>query len=172
MIQVPELKTQRLVLRAHRPAEDFEKLAAMWGNPDVVRYVGGKVLSREDVFSKMLRSIGHWQVRGYGYWVVCTLDGSFVGEVGFADMLRDIEPQIDGVPEAGWVLVPPAHGRGYATEAVTAAQQWLDSTLNPSRTVCLIDLGNDASVKVAKKCGFREWCLGRYHGAPVNLFER
>ena len=57
----------------------------------------------------------------YGFWVVTDkVSGAFLGEVGFADFKRDLTPPL-GVPEIGWALMPHAHGKGLATEAVQAA---------------------------------------------------
>ena len=43
---------------------------------------------------------------GFGYWVAEEkATGAFLGEIGFADYQRDLEPRLDGVPEAGWVFV-------------------------------------------------------------------
>ena len=38
---VPVIETERLILRGHR-LDDFEGLAAMWADPEVTRYIGGK----------------------------------------------------------------------------------------------------------------------------------
>jgi RimJ/RimL family protein N-acetyltransferase len=38
--------------------------------------------------------------------------------------------------------------------------------------VCIIDEGNAASMRVAAKCGFREWTRATYKGTPTLLFER
>ena len=35
--------------------EDFDACAAMWANPDVVRYIGGKPFTREEVWARLLR---------------------------------------------------------------------------------------------------------------------
>jgi RimJ/RimL family protein N-acetyltransferase len=59
---------------------------------------------------------------GFGFWVVREKStGRFVGEVGLANFRRDIEPSLGESKEAGWVLSPWAHGKGFATEAVRAA---------------------------------------------------
>jgi RimJ/RimL family protein N-acetyltransferase len=103
--------------------------------------------------------------------VVEKATGRFVGEVGFADLKRELERSLAGEPEAGWVLAPWAHGRGYATEAVRAALRWGDARF-AARTVCLIDPGNAASLRVAAKCGFQPMGSTRYKGAETLLFER
>lgn len=169
---IPSVDTERLTLRGHR-LEDFEESFAMWGNPDVTRHIGGKPSTREECWARLLRYVGHWDVLGFGYWVVREkATGRFLGEVGLADFQRDIQPSLGGAKEAGWALVPEAQGKGYATEAVRAMLAWADGRFGPERIVCLIDPGNAASVKVADRCGFREFALGTYKGGPTRLFER
>ncbi len=169
---IPGIDTDRLELRGHR-LEDFAESAAMWGDPGVTRHIGGRPFSAEETWTKVLRYVGHWQLLGFGYWVVTErASGRFVGEVGFADFKRDIQPPFGGAPEMGWVLAPWTHGRGFATEAAQAALTWLDAHLAPPRTVCLIDPANVPSIRVADKCGFREIQRTHYKGDPVLLFER
>jgi len=45
-VEVPTLETERLKLRAHR-LEDFVHCAAMWADPEVTRYIGGKPYTEE-----------------------------------------------------------------------------------------------------------------------------
>ena len=77
--------------------------------------------------------------------------GAYLGEAGFQDMRRDMTPSIEGLPEAGWSLVAAAHGRGLATEAVRAMLAWADGNLDFVRTVCIIDDGNAASLRLASQ---------------------
>jgi RimJ/RimL family protein N-acetyltransferase len=166
------LHTARLTLGRHTPA-DFEDCAAMWANPEVTRYIGGIPSTRSDSWDRLVRFAGNWALFGYGYWAVReTETGRFVGDIGFADRRRDIVPNLDDIPEIGWVLAPWAHGRGFATEAVLAAVQWGDAHLPDPRTVCLIDAANAASRHVAAKAGYREVCLGQMRGNPTLVLER
>jgi RimJ/RimL family protein N-acetyltransferase len=168
---IPQLETERLILRAHR-IDDFAECAMMWGDPAVTRYIGGQPFTAEEVWSRLLRYVGHWHLLGFGYWIIHErASGLFVGEVGFADFHREISPQLDA-PEIGWALATWAHGRGLATEAVRAALAWADAHLSTSRTVCLIDPDNTPSLRVAQKCGFREWQRTTYKGSPTVLYER
>lgn len=168
----PELHTERLDLRAPTLG-DFDELAAVWADHEVTRFIGGRPLSGEDVWAKILRNIGHWAAVGYGYWsMVERSTGLFVGEVGFGDFRRVLEPPMGRDPESGWVLGSRAHGRGLATEAVTAILAWGDAHLGAARTVCLIDNGNAKAVRVAEKCGYAEYRTASYKGQPVQLFER
>ncbi len=171
----PRLDTERLVLRAHALA-DFEDCAAMWADAQVVRHIGGVPFSAADVWARLLRYAGHWSLLDYGYWIAHDrASGRFVGELGFAEMKREITPEslaFRGAPEIGWALASWAHGRGLATEAVRAIVEWSDRERDWPRTVCLIDVENAASVRVARKCGYREYALATYKGSPMRLFER
>jgi RimJ/RimL family protein N-acetyltransferase len=170
--EAPVLETERLRLRGHR-LDDFVDCAAMWADPRVTRYIGGRPFSEQEVWFKLLRYAGHWPLMGFGYWaIVEKASGSFVGELGFADFKREIEPSIKGVPELGWVLASRAHGKGYATEAVRAVAAWGDVRFDFGRTVCLISPGNLASIRVAEKSGYREFQRTTYNGEPTILFER
>jgi RimJ/RimL family protein N-acetyltransferase len=168
----PALETDRLKLRPHRP-DDFAACAAMWADPGVTRYIGGQPLTEEEVWARLLRYAGHWVWLGFGYWAIEEkATGNFVGELGFADFHRDIQPSLNGVPELGWILAAAAHGKGYATEAVRAAVAWGDQHLQGGRTVCLIHPENLASMRVAEKCGYKEFHRTIYKHHTAVMFER
>jgi RimJ/RimL family protein N-acetyltransferase len=135
----PVLDTPRLVLEGH-PLGDFDALAAMWAEPDVVAHIfNGQPSAPRDSWMRLLAYRGLWPLLGYGYWAIREkASGRYVGDLGFADFHRNIEPPIRGVPEAGWALAPWAHGKGYATEALAAALAWLDAQQRFERSVCLI----------------------------------
>jgi RimJ/RimL family protein N-acetyltransferase len=169
---VPVVTTPRLVMRGHE-VEDFAALAAMWADASVARHIGGQPTTREEAWARLLRYVGHWSLLGFGYWVVEErASGAFLGEVGFADFKRDIEPSFGDALEAGWALAPSAQGRGYATEAVQAALRWADESLGRRRTVCMIAPENEPSRGLAARCGFVEFAQTTYREQPTLLFER
>lgn len=168
---ISTVETARLLLRGHRLA-DFSDCVGLWTDPKVTRHIGGRPSTEEEVWARMLRYIGHWALLGFGYWVVEEKgSGRFVGEVGFADFKREIEPAFNGAPEAGWVLAPWAHGKGFATEAVRAALAWGAQHFSARRSVCMIDPDNEASIRVATKCGYSEFARTAYKGETVILYS-
>jgi RimJ/RimL family protein N-acetyltransferase len=170
-MNVPVLETERLRLRAHT-VDDFSALVAMWSKDVVTHYIGGKPSRPDECWARLLRYRGLWPLLGYGYWAAEEkTSGRFVGDIGFADFHRSIEPSIRGVPEVGWVVSPDFHGRGYASEAVKAALQWLDGR-KLGRSVCIIDPANERSLKLAAKNGFREYARTVFMGDDVLLLER
>ncbi|KFG68042.1 GNAT family N-acetyltransferase [Microvirga sp. BSC39] len=169
---VPTVETDRLILRGHR-LEDFADSLALWTDPESVRFISGKPSTREEAWARMLRYAGHWSLLGFGYWVVTDrMTGRFVGEVGFGNFKRDIEPSLEAMPEIGWVLAVDQHGRGYATEAAQAAVAWGEAHFGPIRTACIIAPENGPSIRVAEKCGYREFQRTTYKDQPTILFVR
>ncbi|MDJ0921752.1 MAG: GNAT family N-acetyltransferase [Henriciella sp.] len=167
----PTLITRRLTLKP-QTLEDFDEVAALWADEAVVRFIGGQTRDRQDAWFTHLRNRGFWDLLGYGYWIVRERkSGAFVGEAGFADFMRGMQPDISGRPEAGWALAQSAWGQGYATEAVLAAHQWLDE-VHPGRSTCIIDPDHAVSIRIAAKAGYREWGPADYRGSPVLVFER
>lgn len=169
---VPVLETIRLRLRAHRLG-DYDSCLAIWSDPEVVRHIGGTPASAEDVWKRLLQYHGLWSLLGYGYWAVEEkASGRYIGDIGVADFRRDVTPSLRGMLECGWVLASEAHGKGYASEAVTAITDWAQLHFADRRVVCMIAPGNIASIRVAEKAGFRPWESTRYHGDPTLLFSR
>jgi RimJ/RimL family protein N-acetyltransferase len=168
---VHTLGSERLKLRAHR-LEDFVHCAAMWADPEVTRYIGGKPHTEEESWARFLRYVGHWSLLGFGYWVVEEKStGNFIGEVGFADYKRDL-PALRGLPEVGWAFTTQARAKGYATEAVRAAINWGDAHFRSPRTACIIHPENAASIRVAEKCAYHEFQRTTYKACPTIMFVR
>jgi RimJ/RimL family protein N-acetyltransferase len=159
-------------MRAHR-VEDLADCAAMWSDPEVVRHLGGRHFSREEVWARLLRYAGHWSLLNYGYWAVEEkATGAFAGELGFADFQRELESPLREVPELGYAFSSRTHGKGYATEAARAALAWGDAHFASKRTACIINPENLASIRVAEKCGYREFERTTYKGEPTIVFVR
>ncbi|MFY8106344.1 MAG: GNAT family N-acetyltransferase [Elstera sp.] len=170
--EAPTLETPRLRLRAHQPL-DWEVCIDLWTNPDVVRFIGGGAVgTRQDIWFRLLRYAGLWQMTGYGYWLVEERSsGDFVGDVGIADFRRDMTPPITSTPEAGWVLHPKHHGKGYATEAMQAVLGWADEQSLPA-SFCIIAPDNLPSLRVANKLGYRPAGEASLRGETIQLLKR
>ena len=165
----PVLTTDRLILTVHRPA-DLDALAAMWAHPAVFERIGGVARSREEVWIRLLRSIGQWQAFGYGSWVVRERTGGFVGELGLIEARRAIDPPL-ALPETGWTVSPAVHGRGFAGEAMAAVLAWADAR-GIARTTCIIDPANTPSLRLAARLGYAAARTAEYKGRPIEILER
>lgn len=156
-MSAPQLITDRLILRGHQP-DDLDDCVALWQDPAVIQYTTGHPLARQDVWTRLLRHPGHWALFGYGYWLAFErTSGRFVGEMGLARFKRTLlegQPELDPLPEAGWVLLPWAHGQGYAREAMTAVLDWHDQR-RTSQSFCIIQPENAPSLRLAAALGYQ-----------------
>lgn len=167
----PTLTTDRLILRPHR-VEDFTACRALWADPQVVRFIGGVPLDEQAVWFRILRYTGMWALLGYGMWAIeDRARGVLLGEAGLLSAHRGLA-ELEGVPEAGWVLGPDAWGQGIATEAMTAILHWADQGLDAPSIRCIIAPDNGGSIKVAEKLGFSALADASLHGVPTRVFDR
>jgi len=165
------INTARLTLCAMRP-EDFNRFAEIWRDPCVVRHIGGAPKSRGEAWESFLRNAGHWQMAGFGQWAVLQQSNrKMIGQAGFFYSDRGLGEDFDRFPEAGWVLVAEAQGQGLGYEAAQAAHDWFDRVI-PGPLVAMVDAGNTASQKLAKKLGYVLMREEVYEKTPVHLLRR
>ncbi|MGB7244136.1 MAG: GNAT family N-acetyltransferase [Sulfitobacter sp.] len=168
---VPTINTSRLTLRGMR-AEDFGRFAEIWAKPDVIAHVSEKPWPKSKAWAAFLRNAGHWQITGFGQWAI-QLHGqsTMAGQAGFFYGKRDLGDDFDPFPEAGWILVPEAHGNGLGLEAARAAHDWFDRVVT-GRLVCMISPENAASLQVAEQLGYVPMRETKFDGNDVQLFAR
>ena len=168
----PRIETERLVLRAFT-ADDLDAHAAMLGDADVMRFVGGTALPREEAWRRLMATVGMWQLIGIGTWAVeLKSDGRMVGNIGFLDVERDMVPSIKGEPEMGWMFSTAAHGQGIAHEACEAALEWADANLGGASYPAIIDAENVASIRLAERLGFQRVGDAVYKDQTISLYRR
>ncbi|MBC7816899.1 MAG: GNAT family N-acetyltransferase [Planctomycetaceae bacterium] len=118
MSDIPELRTDRLVLREWRD-EDLEPFAALNSDPEVMRFLT-KLMSRVESDHRVEQIREHFRDHGFGKWAVEVRDAArFIGFVGIerASFEAPFTPSV----EIGWRLAREAWGQGFATEAARAA---------------------------------------------------
>ncbi|MGI9369069.1 MAG: GNAT family N-acetyltransferase [Ruegeria sp.] len=134
-----------MILRA--PCEDDLNADVEFFASEAARFVGGP-LRRDETWRLVASLLGHWVLRGYGYWSVDEKEtGLYAGRIGL--WFPDGWPE----PEVGWSLLNRATGKGYATEAALAARSYAYDVLGWDTAISLIDLDNMASKAVAKRLG-------------------
>lgn len=129
---------------------DLAAYAAMWREPEVIRFTGGKVRDDAESWASFLRNAGSWTVEGYGQWgIFRKADGLLLGHTGFFRALRGLSGDFDGACEAGWVLCALAHRQGFGPEAVAAAHGWFDAQNLGAQSWAMIDVDHAVSLKLA-----------------------
>ncbi|HEV3471222.1 MAG TPA: GNAT family N-acetyltransferase [Pyrinomonadaceae bacterium] len=158
------LETERLLLRMWRE-DDFESYARICADPEVMRYLGGKPLSRPEAWRHMAYLAGHWHLRGYGHWAVEEkASGELIGRMGF------FYPE--GWPgfEVGWTLARQSWGKGYATEGARRMLDHAFREMGREHVISLIHPENEASIRVAEKMGEKLEGETEILGTPVLIY--
>ena len=65
-MQIPNIETERLVLRQFREDTDFDLYANFYAS-DLTKHYGGP-LDRSAAWRAAAAMMGHWIIRGYGAW--------------------------------------------------------------------------------------------------------
>jgi RimJ/RimL family protein N-acetyltransferase len=145
------------------------------GKPEVMRFlVDGRTHTRVEVWRIMTGSLGSWPLRGYGMWAWVKADtGRFVGSIGIFQPLDWPEPEL------AYSLDRPFWGQGFATEAATAARDWLFSHFPLPRLASFIRPGNHTSIHVAERsaqfvkvqssCEAPQWSIGSITGRDALI---
>lgn len=144
------IETERLLLRPLAP-EDAEPHITMMQDPAVAETLGpgGRPLPRPDLWRQFASYLGHWSIRGYGWFSVeDKATGEWLGRVG--PWMPDGWPGL----ECGWTIRSNAWGKGYAPEAAIASIKWTFTRFpDLSRIISVIDPSNTKSQAVAAKIG-------------------
>jgi len=148
MFEIPTLETARLRLVA-LTEKHFEGYAGMLADPESTRWIGdGEPLDRTNAWRSLAMLLGHWQLRGCGMWALeHKATGEFIGRAGL--MYPEGWPDL----EMGWMLRPEYRHQGYATEAGNAVLEFAWKQLHAPRVISLVQVGNDASDRVAERLG-------------------
>lgn len=164
---LPVLQTARLTLRAPREA-DFAAALAFNDSPRV-QFIGGTV-PRPWVWRGLLGVMGHWALRGYGFYSVDTKPGAlgageFVGRVGV--IYHDGWDQ----PELAWHLFDGHEGKGYAHEAAVAARADYHARISPQPLISYVNTDNTRSAALAQRLGARIESTFTDDGKAIDVYR-
>lgn len=149
---VPELRTERLILRAWR-ASDREPFAALNADPVVMEHFPAP-LSRVESDAMVDRILDRWARRRPSLWAV-EVSGvaPFIGFVGLLE--AEFDAAFTPCVEIGWRLSARHWGQGYATEAARAALAHGFTTLALDQIVSFTAPANQRSRRVMERLGMR-----------------
>jgi ribosomal-protein-alanine N-acetyltransferase len=161
------IETERLILRRFDPSRDGEPMLAVYGDPEVMRFIpGGAYRSLEAVRSRLERYAQEHDTRGFSFWaVVERQSGEAIGDAGFG-VYRET-----GDLELGYTLRRDRWGLGYATEAARACLEAAFAHLEVAQVVAVVDEENPRSFRVAERIGMAQVGTVRgTNGRPHALF--
>ena len=144
----PAITTDRLTLRPYKDA-DLAPFAALNADPEVMEFLGGFGLSREESDEIAAGANASFASDGYGKIAVERReDGEFLG---FCGLSREIWYPDD--LEIGWRLARAHWGHGYATESARAWLAYAFDSLGVPRVIAIGDSPNLRSIAVMEKIG-------------------
>jgi [ribosomal protein S5]-alanine N-acetyltransferase len=143
---LPVLATERLILRAPEAADwpafrDYRMSAR-------TAFTGG-VKKPHEAAEQFASFFGHWVMRGFGRLIAEErATGQAIGHFG------PMQWEDDGDVELTWSLwTAAAEGRGLATEAARALQDWVFGPLGLRGAIAAVHNDNAASHVVARRLG-------------------
>jgi ribosomal-protein-alanine N-acetyltransferase len=131
--------------------DDLDDLAAIYRDPEVRRYFPEGALTYQETKEELEWIIDVYYGR-YGFGLLATTSretDELVGRCGLLPWTIEGQSEI----EVAYLLAREHWGQGLGTEAARAVLDYGFEELGLSRLICLIDPGNDASIKVAGKIG-------------------
>ncbi len=144
------METDRLVLRRWR-AQDRAAFAAINADPAVMEHFPAPLSpSESDALADRIEAT--FEASGFGLWAVEAPGVSpFVGFVGITQV--EFEAHFTPAVEVGWRLAHRYWGRGYATEAATAAIDFGFESVGLDEIVSFTVPANRRSRRVMERLG-------------------
>jgi len=153
-VTTPTLQTERLLLV---PLSDqhLELEVELDSDPEVMRYLGGRARTREEVVEAHERRVGLADhVPGLGFWAA--FDGDeFVGLVWAPPAHGPDQPDDPTVWDQGYRLLRRCWRRRYETEASRELLRHAFETVGQSRVIAQTQEGNEGSRAVMERLGMR-----------------
>ena len=145
-----ELKTDRLILRRHKP-EDADTLYEIFGSdPQMFEYSGWNPYQTREMAKETVKEFisSYSDVRFYGWGI--EQNSRLIGTIGAYDYDTE-KNQI----EIGMSIERISWGRGYATEALTAVLRYLTEQESVHTVTAWCADDNIGSMKVMQKAGMQ-----------------
>jgi RimJ/RimL family protein N-acetyltransferase len=138
-------------LRADNRVDDRRAVLEGFADPDTRQWVPGyRIDTLSDAGAYIMRRTREWIRDERCSWAVADpFTGELLGEVGLKDL--DLT---EGTAEAACWTHPAGRGRGAASKALAAALRFGFGALGLERVLYKHFQSNNASARVAEKCGF------------------
>ncbi|MET8472274.1 GNAT family N-acetyltransferase [Streptomyces sp. NPDC006422] len=143
------IRTERLVLRGSE-ARDREAFLELLASSQAHTYLGGP--RPHEALERELPAVPE---RWPGSFVV-ELDGAMIGQLLLRRSPAHHRPAAAGRLDLGYLFLPRAWGSGYASEACTAALDWVTDAFPGEPVLLTTQTANTRSMRLAARLGFTE----------------
>lgn len=161
------LATARLRLEPFADAH-LAGLQRMNGDPEVMRYLGGRAETPEQTQAAIDRVKARWAEWGYSWWSFLEHDG---GELVGAGCIQHLGGERSNPLKIGWRLRRNRWGQGLAIEAAERMAAFAFDELAVPRLVATCHVDNAASARVMQRLGMRFCGIEPWHGAQARRYE-
>ncbi len=161
------LETARLRLEPWALAH-LDALNEMSSDPQVMRYVGGVLRSRDETAASIERQQARWAAHGFGWW---SFFEKTTDELIGAGCIQHLAGNVENPLEIGWRLRPDRWGQGYATEAArTMGSFAFDQLKIPVLTAVAVP-ENTASRRVMERLGMRFRGIEHWYDMDLATYD-
>jgi len=130
--------------------DDLDDLSRIYADTEVMRYLSGHPLTREETAGWLDYFVAGWDDYGFGWWAVVLKDREeLIGHCGL--QFIHVTPEIEvtyGLAAAHWL-------KGLASEAARACLRYGFEQLKLGRIYALADPGNIGSHRVMERIGMK-----------------
>jgi ribosomal-protein-alanine N-acetyltransferase len=128
--------------------DDLDDLASIYADPDVMRFLSGHPLTRDETAGWLNYFLAGWENFGFGWWAVLLKEsGKVIGHCGL--QFIHVTPEVEvtyGLAKAYW-------RKGLASEAARACLRYGFEELKLERIYALADPANTGSHRVMERVG-------------------
>lgn len=150
------IETERLIMRPFQEV-DVERLFLLDSNPEVMKYVGVKPLTKIEESLQVLKFIQkQYQENGVGRLAVIEKESNLIIGWSFLKYLTEEINGIKNVYDLGYRFLPEFWGKGYATESAKASIEYGFKKMNLNKICAHAHSENTASNHTLRKLGFQE----------------
>ena len=148
------IETERLLLEP-LSEERLDEFVALAADARAMRYWDPRApFTREQAEERFERALTRTRERGFGRrWIVFKETGAGIGLTETKVLGEGYDQVARDDVELGWMLTPPAWGKGYATEAARAVRDEAFERLGLESVIALHHPDNPASGRIMEKLG-------------------
>ena len=163
-----ELTTARLIFERYTP-KDLPFIEKLVMDQAVMKYIGsGQAQNAEyakQLLERMLEQYENFEIFGL-HKLQLKETGDIIGHAGLVAQVIDDAFEI----ELGYWIVPTYWQQGFATEAARALKEYAEKELELDRFISVIQINNEASLKIATTNGMKLEKTIEHDGKCVHVY--
>jgi RimJ/RimL family protein N-acetyltransferase len=168
MVRPPTiLTTERLRLEPMADSH-LDGLHAMNREPEVMRYISGKPMTREETMAMIARVKARWAEWGFSWWSFIEQD---TGDIIGAGCIQYLGGKTSNPLETGWRLRPDKWRQGFASEAARGMASFAFETIGGDLLCAVCHPDNTGSSRIMQGLGMHYRGMERWYEQQLAVYE-